>query len=407
MASFKKVQAQNKQGYMWTCIKDGPPDPVTGKRNQIKRRGETKKEAEARVDQALLSLKDDGIDVKRIKNMTFQKVAEEWLAAYSREKVKKSTIRVRRISLAILNQFISAVTIDKITHRMHQQILDDLFELKGYSRPHIEGVHVAANLIYKYAIREKYRKDNPATGARIPTRSVTVEEIERNPIEEKYFDKSELTELLKAVDKYGLPYDREMFYLLAFSGMRSGELIALKETDFDFEINEVRITKTLYNPDNNAKKYELTPPKTKGSIRSIQLDPSISALMREHIKKLKKIQMAVMNFNPEYHAEKFVFCNEEGYPFIQKTVNRRLQRIISKAKISKEATSHIFRHTHISMLTEAGIDLPTIMQRVGHDDPKTTLQIYTHITEKMKKTAGDKVNIHFKDILPSSLAQEM
>jgi hypothetical protein len=65
MASFMKIAANNKQGYMWICIKDFLPDPVTGKRNQIKRRGETKKEAEARVDDAINSLKDDGIDARK------------------------------------------------------------------------------------------------------------------------------------------------------------------------------------------------------------------------------------------------------------------------------------------------------------------------------------------------------
>ncbi|AZN43392.1 tyrosine-type recombinase/integrase [Paenibacillus albus] len=406
MASFKKIPSNNKQGYKWVCIKDGPPDPVTGKRNQIERRGDTKKEAEARVDAALASLKNDGINQKKIKSLHFEQVAEEWIEAYSRGPVKKSTVRSRKNSIDIINKFIASVNIDKITHRTHQNILNELFD-KGYSRSHIESAHVTANLIYKYAILVKYRKDNPATGATIPVKSVTVEEIENNPIEEKYLEKNELTELLNAVVQHGLPDDKEMFYLMAFSGMRSGEMIALKDTDFNFDTNEMRVTKTLYNPDNNAKKYELTPPKTKGSIRTIDLDPTIIDLVKEHIKRQKKIRMSVMHFNPEYHDEKFLFCNEDGYPIIQKTVNRRLERLITKTSIKKKATSHIFRHTHISMLAEAGVDLPTIMKRVGHDDPKTTLQIYTHVTDKMKKDAGEKVNIHFKDILQGARSQEM
>ncbi|MCP3795661.1 tyrosine-type recombinase/integrase [Paenibacillus sp. CH40] len=51
------------------------------------------------------------------------------------------------------------------------------------------------------------------------------------------------------------------------------------------------------------------------------------------------------------------------------------------------------------MLSEAGVDLKTIMKRVGHDDPETTLKIYTHVTEKMKKDANEKIRIHFADIL--------
>lgn len=114
---------------------------------------------------------------------------------------------------------------------------------------------------------------------------------------------------------------------MAFSGMRSGEMIALKETDFFFDTNRFRITKTLYNPDNNLKKYELTPPKTEGSIRTIvDLDPNVMSLIKEHIKRQKKLRLNVKNFIPDYHDEKFIFCNEEGYPFIQKTVIRRMDR---------------------------------------------------------------------------------
>ncbi|MCY9674525.1 tyrosine-type recombinase/integrase, partial [Bacillus pumilus] len=60
---------------------------------------------------------------------------------------------------------------------------------------------------------------------------------------------------------------------------------------------------------------------------------------------------------------------------------------------------HIFRHTHISMLTEAGVDIPTIMERVGHSDMKTTMQVYTHVTKKMKENSVNKVSNTFGKLL--------
>ena len=57
----------------------------------------------------------------------------------------------------------------------------------------------------------------------------------------------------------------------------------------------------------------------------------------------------------------------------------------------KNITTHIFRHTHISLLTEIGIPLKAIMQRVGHHNPNTTLKIYTHVTETMQKELSDKL----------------
>lgn len=62
------------------------------------------------------------------------------------------------------------------------------------------------------------------------------------------------------------------------------------------------------------------------------------------------------------------------------TMTSQDESFIEKTSIQKKATPHIFRHTHISMLVEAGVDINTIMKRVGRDD-----KIYTHVTEKMKK----------------------
>ncbi|KUP31878.1 hypothetical protein AU385_13925 [Bacillus halotolerans] len=64
--------------------------------------------------------------------------------------------------------------------------------------------------------------------------------------------------------------------------------------------------------------------------------------------------------------------------------------------LSNQVTSYT---THISMLTEARVDITTIMKRVGHDDMKTTMRIYTHVTEKMKEDASQKVQKTFGNIL--------
>jgi integrase len=76
-----------------------------------------------------------------------------------------------------------------------------------------------------------------------------------------------------------------------------------------------------------------------------------------------------------------------------------MKRLLKKTFITKHATPHIFRHTHISMLAEAEVDIATIMKRVGHDDMTTTMKIYTHVTNKMKKNTTNKMKNTFGDIL--------
>jgi integrase len=189
--------------------------------------------------------------------------------------------------------------------------------------------------------------------------------------------------------------------------MRSGELCALKWSDVNFDTTEIRITKTLYNPDNNMRKYELTPPKTKGSIRTFDMDDSIIDLLKAHKKTQAKIKMGNRHKYPDYHDKNFIFCHENGFPYIQKNIITRMNRLLKKTSIKKHAGPHIFRHTHISMLAEAEIDITTIMKRVGHDDMKTTMKIYTHVTDKMKKNATEKIKNHFGSILNLTKVQEM
>lgn len=397
MASYTKVPAKNKQGYKWVCTLEGPPDPVTGKRKQIPRRGDTKKEAFDRADAVLKKL-EEGVDVKKVQKLTFEEVAWEWLKTYSKRKVKLGTIRVRKKEIKILLRYIAKVNIDKVTHRQYQNVMNDLDD-KDYARTTIEGVHVTANMIMKYAIKNKMRSDNPCTGAVIPEKILTVEEIENTSIEDEFLEKNELTEFLEAVYMHGLPMDLERFYLLAFSGMRSGELCALKWTDINYETNQIRITKTLYNENNNMRQYKLVPPKTKGSIRTVDIDESVMNLLKDYMERQQKAMSENKKNNPEFHDANFVFCRDNGYPFIQKNVLIRMERLLKKTSIKKEATPHIFRHTHISMLSEAGVDLKTIMKRVGHDDPNTTLRIYTHVTEKMRMDANEKIKIYYSGIL--------
>ncbi|MBU5673190.1 tyrosine-type recombinase/integrase [Paenibacillus brevis] len=406
MASYTKTPAKNKQGYKWICTLEGPPDPLTGKRRQIPRRGDTKKEAYGRAKSVVDTLVQHGIDYKKVKKQTFETVSKDWMRVYAKRGVKKKTIKLREGTLQVLYRYIIAgKQIDKITHKDHQDILNDL-DNQGYSRSQLLSVNSVANMVYRHAIKEKLRKDNPCYGAEIPTKVLTVEEIENDPIEEKYFKRQELSEFLAVTVHLKKLQKTAIFYLLTFSGMRSGELCSLKWHNINFDENKIRITKTIYCEKNNIANYELTPPKNDGSIRTVDIDPAVMDLLKLHQREQQKLNMAYRNFYENFHDEKFVFTRDNGYPLLPIDIYRFMKQILKKTEITKKASPHIFRHTHISLLTEAGVDLKTIMQRVGHTDAKTTLKIYTHVTEKMKENANNKITTHYSDILGIPVLQE-
>lgn len=198
--------------------------------------------------------------------------------------------------------------------------------------------------------------------------------------------------------KIGLDLDKEWFYTLAFSGMRPGELIALKKSDLDFENKTIRISKTLTNENNNMREYKLETTKT-SKMRIIEMDEKIMGMLKRLVHKNDKHKMKYRTQLEDFHDEDFVFQRPNGYPFVTKSIGDRMRRLMRYVSFDKKLTPHSFRHTHISIMTETGDALPTIMERVGHEDPETILKVYTHVTEKMKvKSITNISNLH-NDIL--------
>ena len=108
------------------------------------------------------------------------------------------------------------------------------------------------------------------------------------------------------------------------------------------------------------------------------------------------ITMKQLNTEVKRKNELFVFLSLTGTLINPDTLNIYLKRIAKKANIKNKKpemfSSHMLRHSHVSLLTELGVPIKTIMERVGHKDEKTTLQIYTHVTKKMKEDVDEKLN---------------
>jgi integrase len=156
--------------------------------------------------------------------------------------------------------------------------------------------------------------------------------------------------------------------------------------------------KTYYNPDNNVPNYKLLPPKTKTSKRKISVDE----VVLEQLKKYRShLNIMKMKFRKIYYDKDFIFTKETqyfGYPEIPKTINNRMRRLLKLAGLNESLTPHSLRHTHTSLLAEAGVSLPEIMERLGHKDDKTTRTVYMHITQTMKKEASRKFSELMKSL---------
>ncbi|MCW2277773.1 tyrosine-type recombinase/integrase [Heliophilum fasciatum] len=377
-------------GAKWSFTIDIGIDPATGERKQKTKSGfATKAEAEAAAAALILEIQD-GTYVSET-NILFKDFAQEWLSFYKNTgNVKISTVRVRQHELDKLMPYFANLKIKDITSKMYQLALIDLKE-QGFASNTISGIHTTGQMLFRKAIEFNLIKTSPAQFAKLPRTQITVEEIEQNKDVPKYLEKDELRRFLKTAKEKGLDRDYVIFLTLAYSGIRAGELCALKWPDINFDEGTISITKTLYNPSNVVPDYNLLTPKTKKSIRKIEMDQTVMDELARHKTQQNTLKM---KYRDTYYDKNFVFAksgdNHRGYPELVKTIEIRMKRLLKLAGLNEKLTPHSLRHTHTSLLAEAGVGLVEIMDRLGHADDQTTKNIYLHVTKSMKKEASQK-----------------
>lgn len=372
----------------WSFVIDIGKDPKTGERRQHTKGGfKTKQEAEA-VAASLITEVNQGTFIKE-SDILFKEWANEWLPLYiERIAPKPGTIRLREYNIKKLLPYFAHLKLKNINEEMYQSALNDL-KNQGFARTTIEGVHTTAKMIFNMAVSKRMLKIDPTTNAYIKKDEQIIIESDEEELP-AYFEKEELALFLKAVYKHGLFMDVLIFITLAYTGMRVGELVALKWKDIDFDKHTIRITKTYYNPKNNTKEYQLVPPKTKKSRRKIIVDDIVIEAFRKHKEEQEKM---ITRFGKSYNDNGFVFANlnrHPGYPVLIKFIECRMARILNKVDLNSDLTPHSLRHTHTSLLAEAGVGLEEIMDRLGHHDDEVTRKVYLHVTDNMKREASDK-----------------
>ncbi|WP_082332587.1 tyrosine-type recombinase/integrase [Lysinibacillus contaminans] len=160
--------------------------------------------------------------------------------------------------------------------------------------------------------------------------------------------------------------------------------------DIDLDKKIIHINKTVYAKKSIRGDFELTPPKTFGSVRSVDIDDIV-------VEKLKLLYQ--WREDREWITSDFVFGDKEGIPPTVKMLNQTVRRLGALTDINKQFRTYILRHTHISLLAEAGVDLNFIMNRVGHKNSETTTKIYLHVTSGMRVAATEKMHAKFTELL--------
>jgi integrase len=279
VASFKKYKTKNK-GELWLFKIDVGKDPITGERKTTTKRG-FKSKPDARLAAADMEREILDGTYTPDNNITFSKFSEDWLKEYTLS-VKISTLELRVRMVEILKNHLGAFKIKEISRKQYQDMLIELGS--RYADNSISIIHSTAKLIFKKAAEYDVIKTDPTEYAKIIRKKKTIEELEAGELP-KYMEKEELTEFLTITKMHFKHQDYVLFLMLSYTGMRIGELLALKWKDISFENRTISITKTCYFPGHNTLNFVLLTPKTKASKREIVIDE----LLIEPVQKAHKI----------------------------------------------------------------------------------------------------------------------
>ena len=182
-----------------------------------------------------------------------------------------------------------------------------------------------------------------------------------------------------------------------FTGLREGEALALEWTDINFEDKSISITKSLsYKADQNTGKhcFKVTEPKTKNSIRKVPIPDFLAKELAEYRKKYVERKLLLANL---FEDRNVVFCTEKGNYITSSQLIVYIKKISDEMK-GKRFNVHDLRHTYVTRLFEYGENPKKVQALVGHSSIKTTMDIYTHVTDEEKRKSVSSLDMLHSEI---------
>lgn len=356
---------------------------VDGKR-KIKEKGgfRTKKEAQTALREALTLFETEHFITKET-TYTLSEFIEYWFDTVATTYLKYETLTLYRnvYKNHIVNE-IGYVKINKITAIM----LQDYFLKKQEQfncNSNVGTVKVIKNIlnnVYKLALKQNIIKINPMTQVEFKNKKETLKK------DLKVIPENELKEIKKAIQntRYYIPY-----IIALHTGARRGEILGLTWEDVDFENNRISINKALQYQKNVG--LVLVGTKTKSSIRDFKMTNRLTQELKSHY---LNFQTSKEYYGSLYHQEyNFICCNEDGTPIHPTRFSTFFINLFKR--LGYKYSFHDLRHTHATMLHEAGANLKVIQERLGHSNIRTTMNIYSHMTTTLEDEAVDKFNKKF------------
>lgn len=241
----------------------------------------------------------------------------------------------------------------------------------------VEGIHSCLCGILSDAVEAGYIAHNPAW------RAYRKKGVQK---ERPVADEETVQRLIAALEGQSMKYE-VYFMLILATGMRRGECCGLRWSDIDWRDRSMHIqrnvVKVSYQP------ILVKEPKTRAGDRVVYLSEELCRLLRAWQTECawEKEQLG----GDALAAEDYLFRQPNGDPMVPSSFTFRFKKILRENGLPEDLNVHSLRHTNASLLIAQGVDVRTVAGLLGHAQPSTTLDIYSHAFDKSKRAAQEKL----------------
>lgn len=330
---------------------------------------------------AALAASDEGTYCEP-KKFTLSQWLDIWLNEYVQPSVKPLTYDAYRTSINThITPGIGNIKIALLNPTQVQSFYNDLIRKKELSPKTVKNIHGILHKALDQAVKLRYIPANATDACTVPR----VEKKEIQPLTE-----DEISAFIKEAeaDQYS-----DIFTVALFTGMRRGEVCGLAWDAVDFRNNTITIRQQLVQS-REGEGYYIATTKS-GKTRVLTAPQFVMDLLREVKRKqaLSRLQCAFMwkdNHN-------LVFTNEEGQHIAPVTLYVHFKKIAEKIG-RPDARFHDLRHTYAVTALQEGDDVKTVQQNLGHATASFTLDVYGHVSEKMKQESANRMQKYYENI---------
>lgn len=328
-----------------------------------------------------------GVETVVRSRTTVAQMAQRWLWDYKRIEICSKTCEwYEHLIHSMIEPHIGGVMLSRVNTLAVQTLINRLVMVDNYAARTVRGVRSILMQSFDLANQLGLMQGNPAVGVKLP-------KIRRRgrKDEEKVIPMEIRAKVLQAAQAE--PMMRAAITTLLFTGLRIGELLALRWSDLNYTaktltVDEAVVRRPVYNEqgDRIALKNVVAEPKTDDSYRTVRLSEPVIEALQAWQAYLKDERYGCWLVRPD----SFVFTNRKTRKPYTYTGFRAVYYHFLERNGLKEChlNLHSYRHTFATMLVEAGMNPKVVQSQLGHTSVNTTLGVYTHVTPALSESVS-------------------